>query len=77
MNTRQRNALIGTAILIIAAVLYPPFYFPYTEVGVNHGHDWLFGFGPGRIEGLVLMSEFIAIGMIGAIAYLVFGDNVR
>ena len=75
MNARQRNALIVTAILIVAVVLYPPYYYPQNEVGVNHGHDWLFGFGPGRVEGIVLLAQLVGLGMVGFIAYLVLGGQ--
>ncbi len=77
MNTRQRSALIGVAILTVASVLYPPYYYPQNEVGVNHGHNWLLSFGPGRVEGVALLAELLAIGMIGIIAYLVLADDKR
>ena len=76
MNSRQRGALVAVAILIAATLLYPPYYYPQ-EVGANHGHDWVFGLGPGRIEALVLLAQLLGVGMIGVIAYFVFGDKKR
>lgn len=78
MNRRQRQILIVVAVIIAVMMLYPPYYFtqdlPFGKV-VRHRYDWLFSDGDGRIEGELLLAQFVAVGVIGYIAYLLAGDK--
>lgn len=73
MNTRQRRILIAVAVMIVGMMLYPPFYYPRPRV--SHGYDWLLGHGEGRIEVELLLVQFLVVGVIGAIAYVLCADK--
>jgi len=82
MNTKQRVILIAVAVVIVAMLLYPPFY------GVHHPraeeiggasylgviYDWLFT-GSGRVETTLLFAQWIAVGIVGAIAFFLAADK--
>lgn len=78
MNTRQRRILIAVAVMIAGMMLYPPFYYP-RDPGrgepVSHGYDWLLGHGTGRVEVELLLVQFLVVGVIGAIAYVLCADK--
>lgn len=78
MNTRQRRILIAVAVMIAGMMLYPPFYYPRDpgrSEPVSHGYDWLLGHGAGRIEVELLLVQFLVVGVIGAIAYVLCADK--
>lgn len=72
MNIRQRRVLIAVAIAILAMLLYPPFYLAVNRVST---YDWLFGFSQGRVNVELLFAQWIAVGIVGAIAYFLCADK--
>lgn len=78
MNTRQRRILIAMAVIIAGMMIYPPFYYPrddFINHVVRHGYDWLLGDGQGRVEVDLLLAQFVAVGIIGLIAYHLCADK--
>ena len=82
MNTHQRRILIAVATIIAGMMLYPPFYYPrYPETSshsgtpVRHGYDWLLSDGWGRVEVDLLLVQFLVVGVIGLIAYVLCADK--
>jgi len=77
MNTRQRSVLIAVAVVIAGMTLYPPYYYPRGDrlFRLTHGYDWLLGGGYGRVEVELLFVQLLAVCVIGAIAYVLFGDK--
>ena len=77
MNIRKRYILITVAILFAAMMLYPPYYFLKEEFfrNVRHEYDWLINSGYGRVEVELLLAQFIAVGVIGRIAYILCADK--
>jgi len=82
MNVKQRRILIAIAVLIAGMMLYPPFYYPRegasNGVGtpVRHGYDWLInGSEFGRVEVDLLLTQFLVVGVIGLIAYVLCADK--
>ncbi|OGA16220.1 MAG: hypothetical protein A3H32_07590 [Betaproteobacteria bacterium RIFCSPLOWO2_02_FULL_63_19] len=69
----QRRIVIAVAILIVGMTLYPPYYYPRDPTlrdPVGHGYDWLLSHGPGRVEVDLLLTQFLVVGIVGLIAYL-------
>ncbi len=76
MNTKQRRVLVAVAIAIAGMMLYPPLnYSPGPGEWVRHGYDWLLGLSSGRVDVGLLLTQFVAIGVIGAIVYYLFADK--
>jgi len=79
MNLRQKRILIAAAVVIAGMMLYPPFYYPRDALSgvARHGYDWLLGSGLGRVEVDLLFAQFVAVGVIGRIAYLLCADEKK
>ena len=82
MNTKQRVILIAVAVVIVAMLLYPPFYGVHNQRAEELGggsylglyYSWLFD-GTGRVETSLLFAQWIAVGVIGAIAFVLSADK--
>ena len=77
MNAKQRRVLIAVATVVVGMLLYPPHYYPRDSVRgwVTHAYDWLLGGGQGRVEVELLFAQWIAVGIVGAIAYLLSANK--
>lgn len=68
---------VATAIAVM--MLFPPFYHPpYRALGENIGlirYDFLLGNNGGQVEVALLFAQFLAVVVIGAIAYILFADK--
>ena len=79
MNTKQRCVLIGAAIIAVAMLVYPPFY-EDVAVGTVRATfmKYQFLFGPylkGRVDFWLLLAQWIATGIVGAIVYMLLADK--
>ena len=70
MNKGQNGVLITVAILIAVMMLYPPFYY-----GSELSYYWIFGSTSGRVEVGLLLTQFVTIGIVGAIIYVLCADK--
>ena len=82
MNAKQRRVLIVVAICVVGMMLYPPFYFPAQPemsngpaVPLTHDYHWLFGWDGGRVDVPLLLVQFLALGVVGAIAFVLCADK--
>ena len=78
MNERQRKFLIGVGIVMIAMLLFPPFYYQIGE-GARRGHCYSLIFSPPdyyyavNIE--LLVVQLLAVATIGFIGWYVLGGK--
>ena len=83
MNTRQRRILIAAAIVVVIMLLFPPFnititsqyWLASTDLG---GLAYSFLADPpkgGRVDVALLLAQWIAVGIVGAIAYFICADK--
>lgn len=84
INKKQRRTLISVAVVIAAMMMYPPFYFPreaettYRQlIPVRHEYGWLFGGYFGRVDVGLLLTQFLAVGVVGGIAYVLFAADKK
>ena len=78
MNSRQRRILIVVAVAVVVMMLFPPFYFPREgATSVRHDYGWLLSSGYGRVEVELLVVQFLAVGVIGLIAYVLSATKNR
>lgn len=82
INAWQRRVLIIVAVAITAMMSYPPYYFardPETSVSrgtpASHAYGWLFGGHFGRVDVELLLAQFLAVGVVGAIAFVLCSDK--
>ena len=79
MNTRQKGVLVVVAILIVGMLLYPPFYQDVrtgSGAGTTLSHyGSLFGDLMGRLDFWWLLAQWLAVGIVGAIVYVLMADK--
>ena len=75
MNAKRKCILVVTAVLIVAAILFPP-----TEFQAGQQVYRTFGslfYGPvGSINVALVFAEWVAIGLVSGIAWALFPENV-
>ena len=75
VNIKQRRVLKIAAWVIVLMMLFPPVYYAPDE-GIPGHHGWAVFFSDsGRVESLMLLVQFIAVGIIGYLAYLLYADS--
>ena len=77
MNDRQKSVLIVAAIVVLGMLLYPPFHIIWTEGRViGSGYRWIFNPPEyATVDTGLLLTQWIAVLIVGAIAYLFFKDS--
>lgn len=79
MNVKQRRIMIAIAAFIAIMMLYPPFYRARSTIE-DYGrffYDWIFAQNIARVEVGLLFAQFIAVGVIGSIAYFLCADKKK
>lgn len=78
MNGKQKKVLIAVAAVVLGMLLYPPFH----SVGpggrvVGMGYRWIFAppLYDRTLDIGLLITQWIAVLIIGAVAYLLFKDG--
>lgn len=87
MNNQQRYVVIGAAIAVVAALLYPPFHINFPN-GVSHnlgfgflfdppayGASWDNSGRPGSVTIGLLMVEWLAIAGVAGLLWWLFKDR--
>ena len=78
MNRKQKKALIAVAAVVLGMLLYPPFHVRWTEGRVfRTGYGWIFAAPSdmGTVDIGLLITQWVAVLIIGAIAYFLFKDS--
>lgn len=76
MNTRQRCILFAVAVIIAGMMLFPPFYKPPVSGYAQHiEYGFLLGSTQGRVELGLLLTQFLAAAVVGAIAFVLCADK--
>jgi hypothetical protein len=73
---------MAVAAVITVMMLYPPYYFPRepetsnsAAVPVRHEYEWLFGGYWGRVDVDLLLVQFLAVGIVGGITFILCADK--
>lgn len=77
MNSNQQKALIGIAAVIISMILYPPWHcFVKSGVVISTGYSFITA-PPYRssVNIGLLLTQFLAASIVGAILYFVLKDK--
>lgn len=75
MNTKQRRVLKIVVWVIGLMTLFPPVYHPVFEDRLaSHGYELIFSEW-GRVDADLLFMQFVAVGIIAYIAYLLYADR--
>ena len=77
MNEKQKMVLIVAACFVVAMLLYPPFHIIWTEGRVvGTGYSWIFNPPEyATVDSGLLLMQWLAVLMVGAMAYLFFKDS--
>lgn len=78
MNKKQRAVLILAAIVVLAMLLYPPFHqIGYRGQVGGMGYSWIFKppYITTTVDTGLLLIQWIAVLIVGAIAYFFFMDS--
>jgi hypothetical protein len=80
MNARQRCILIAAAVVVALMLLMPPFNVDVDMFGsrpiLRLAYHMIFN-GPqgGTVDVMLLLAQWIAVGIVGAIAYFISADK--
>ena len=76
MNIRQRRVLQAVAVAVGAMMVYPPFFLARTPTAASSFfYEWIFRGGYARVDVELLFAQFVAVGVIGGICYLLAADR--
>jgi hypothetical protein len=77
MNEKQKNVLIVVGVVILGMLLYAPYHYKGAEgVVVGAGYKWIFSdTDRAMIDVGVLLTQWIGVLIIGAIAYFMYKDR--
>ena len=81
MNNHQKYILIAGAAISVLMLTYPPFY---QDFGNEHSRVTLTQYGClfgsnliGRVDFWLLLAQWIATGIVGAVAYILLADKKK
>jgi hypothetical protein len=83
VNVKQRRILIAVAAVVVVMMLYPPFNITispgYLEAGGSTYASYYYFLGSppgnGRVDVALLLAQWIAVGIVAAIAFLLSADK--
>lgn len=82
MNTKQRRILIVVAVFVVAMMLFPPFNISRSSdlVAGSWTQSPVYYFlidppGDARVNVALLLAQWIAVGIVGAIAFALSADK--
>ena len=83
MNKNQKKVIIATGILIGLMLLFPPFvHYGSNGVEVNMGFSFILDrpsnrYITGSVNILQLLTQWIGVGAVGGLLYILFKDSEK